>query len=65
VQTYDGTDRQARGRILAVLREASGPVSGTRLDLAWPQPAQRRRALATLLEDGLVEQLGRRYRLPE
>lgn len=64
VQSYDGTDRQARGRILAVLREASDPVTGARLDVAWPEPMQRRRALAGLLQDGLVERVGRRYRLP-
>ena len=64
VQRYDGTDRQARGRILAVLREASDPVTSARLDGAWPEPVQRRRALAGLVDDGLVERVGRRYRLP-
>lgn len=64
VQAYDGTDRQARGRILAVLREAAGTVSREALDAAWPEPVQRRRALGGLLADGLIEQVGRRYRLP-
>ena len=63
-QLYDGTDRQARGRLLAVLRDACDPVPGTTLDVAWPEPVQRRRALAGLLADGLVERVGRRYRLP-
>jgi A/G-specific adenine glycosylase len=63
-QPYDGTDRQARGRILAVLRDSSEPVSGVRIDALWPEPTQRRRALAGLLEEGLVERVGRRYRLP-
>jgi A/G-specific adenine glycosylase len=63
-QPYDGTDRQARGRILAVLRESSEPVSRVRIDAVWPEPTQRQRALAGLLEDGLVERVGRRYRLP-
>ncbi len=53
-QTYDGTDRQCRGRLLAVLREAPGAVSAGRLVQAWPLTEQRDRCLAGLLEDGLV-----------
>lgn len=56
VQSYAGTDRQCRGRLLAVLRDADGPVSQQRLDLAWDDPAQRIRCLASLLEDGLAVQ---------
>jgi A/G-specific adenine glycosylase len=64
-QTYEGTDRQARGRLLGVLREASGTVGAHELDDAWPEPEQRARALAGLIGDGLVETVpGRRYRLP-
>lgn len=55
-QRYEGTDRQARGRLLDVLRDTSGPVERTRLDLAWTtDTAQRDRALDSLLTDGLVE----------
>ncbi|MFE3189158.1 A/G-specific adenine glycosylase [Nocardia sp. NPDC059240] len=57
VQKYEGTDRQARGRLLDVLRGASGPVERVRLDLAWTRdPGQRDRALDSLLVDGLIEQ---------
>jgi A/G-specific adenine glycosylase len=64
-QSYDGTDRQARGRLLAVLRDATGPVAKARLDQSWPDPVQRERALDGLVADGLVEPLTRsRYRLP-
>ncbi|MFC9892852.1 A/G-specific adenine glycosylase [Nocardia sp. NPDC127579] len=57
VQKYEGTDRQARGRLLDVLRAASGPVERVRLDLAWTRdPGQRDRALDSLLVDGLIEQ---------
>ncbi|MGW0248281.1 A/G-specific adenine glycosylase [Nocardia goodfellowii] len=57
VQKYEGTDRQARGRLLDVLRDASGPVERVRLDLAWTRdPGQRARALDSLLVDGLIEQ---------
>ena len=65
-QTYAGTDRQVRGLLLEVLREARRPVPRERLDLVWPLVAQRDRALAGLLADGLVEELatGGPYRLP-
>jgi A/G-specific adenine glycosylase len=51
---YAGSDRECRGRLLAVLRAASGPVPAARLDLAWDDSAQRARALAGLAADGLV-----------
>ncbi len=53
-QTYAGTDRQCRGRLLAVVRDAEGPVHRSRLDAAWSDEVQRARCLASLLEDGLV-----------
>lgn len=56
-QTYAGTDRQVRGRLLDVLRGSSGPVLRAELDVVWlTDPAQRDRALDSLLVDGLVEQ---------
>ena len=64
-QPYAGTDRQARGRLLAVLREADTPVAVAALDAAWPDARQRRRALDGLLADGLVQRAGDgRFRLP-
>jgi A/G-specific adenine glycosylase len=53
-QRYAGTDRQVRGLLLAVLREAHGPVRAQRLDLVWGDPVQRERALSGLVDDGLV-----------
>jgi A/G-specific adenine glycosylase len=53
-QTYDGTDRQCRGRLLAVLRDSDGPVPRGRLDDAWPLVDQRERCLRWLVDDGLV-----------
>ena len=64
VQTYEGTDRQARGRLLAVLRESAHPVAATELDASWHDPTQRARALDGLIADGLVETVDDRYRLP-
>jgi A/G-specific adenine glycosylase len=57
VQKYAGTDRQVRGRLLDVLRDNNSPVGRAELDVAWlADPAQRDRALDSLLVDGLVEQ---------
>jgi A/G-specific adenine glycosylase len=64
-QTYAGTDRQVRGRLLAVLREAVTPVPQSALDAVWHEPVQRGRALDGLVADGLVEPLENgHYRLP-
>ena len=64
-QTYAGTDRQVRGKLLAVLREATAPVPRILLDRVWAEPEQRARALNGLVSDGLVERLpDGRYRLP-
>ncbi|WP_322860395.1 A/G-specific adenine glycosylase [Mycobacterium europaeum] len=55
VQTYAGTDRQVRGRLLDVLRANDSPVTRADLDVAWlTDTAQRDRALDSLLADGLV-----------
>ena len=53
-QSYAGTDRQCRGRLLAVLRDEHGPVPRPRLDAVWSDVAQRERCLASLVTDGLV-----------
>lgn len=64
-QTYAGTDRQVRGKLLAVLREAPGAVPQHVLDRVWHEPVQRARALDGLVADGLVEPLPHgMYRLP-
>ncbi|MFJ1752995.1 A/G-specific adenine glycosylase [Kitasatospora sp. NPDC088134] len=65
-QTYEGTDRQVRGKLLAVLREAHGLVAQGQLDVVWPDAVQRARALDGLVADGLVEPVGPgTYRLPQ
>jgi A/G-specific adenine glycosylase len=56
VQGFAGTDRQVRGRLLDVLRAASGPVERAALDATWSDAAQRDRCLHSLLVDGLAEQ---------
>lgn len=62
---YEGSDRQVRGRILAILRESPGSVGVSAIEAAWPDAEQRDRALAALLADGLVVPLPRRrFALP-
>jgi A/G-specific adenine glycosylase len=53
-QPYAGTDRQCRGRILALLRQADDPVPVADITTCWDDPVQRERALFSLLDDGLV-----------
>jgi A/G-specific adenine glycosylase len=65
-QSWQGTDRQCRGAILAVLRATKGPVTAGGVDAAWStDDAQRDRCLGSLIFDGLVEPMSRnRFRLP-
>lgn len=65
VQAYAGTDRQARGALLAVLRESRAPVGPEALAEAWKPLAQRERALGGLVADGLAVELpDGRFQLP-
>jgi A/G-specific adenine glycosylase len=61
---YEGSDRQVRGVILHELRAADGAVASVRLKQLWPDAAQRDRALASLVVDGLAVAVGDSYRLP-
>lgn len=64
-QGYEGTDRQARGAVLAVLRAQPGAAQRSQLLAAWTDDVQLDRALDGLVADGLVEPLARgRFRLP-
>ena len=71
-QAWQGTDRQVRGRLLAVARAArpGQAVGHDQLVAATPDeelrdPRQRERCLASLIEDGLLEQCAPDlYRLP-
>lgn len=69
-QAWAGTDRQCRGRLMAVVRSAPGSVGARALADAWPAADQRARALAGLRADGLLVRTdegdpdGERYSLP-
>jgi A/G-specific adenine glycosylase len=54
-QRYEGTTRQCRGALLALLREAQTPLTAAQLARAWPDPIRRARALDALVADGLAE----------
>lgn len=73
-QKWAGTDRQVRGAIMGCLRASAAPVEFAALERAvrgahpWVGNSQLERALAALVEDSLVEQVGGGgdgvYRLP-
>jgi A/G-specific adenine glycosylase len=65
-QAWAGTDRQCRGRLMALARQASGSVSPRTLAHAWPHDAaQRDRSLDSLLVDGLLVRTSEGYALPD
>jgi A/G-specific adenine glycosylase len=63
-QRYAGSDREARGLILAVLRKSELPVPEAGLVEAVPDEARRRRSLTGLVKDGLALQTPDGYVLP-
>jgi A/G-specific adenine glycosylase len=64
-QAWAGTDRQCRGRLMAVLRDSDGAVHATRLVAAWDRTDQREKCIDSLLADGLMVRSGdESYALP-
>ena len=64
-QAWEGTDRQLRGALLAVLRESTDPVPRSALEALSDNEIQRERCLDSLVADGLVEPLAHDlFRLP-
>ncbi|MDR0489160.1 MAG: A/G-specific adenine glycosylase [Propionibacteriaceae bacterium] len=64
-QGWKGTDRQARGKVMAVLREAEGERVPVAALLALQSPrSQMERALDGLIVDGLAVREGEAVRLP-
>ncbi|MFT4187534.1 MAG: A/G-specific adenine glycosylase [Aeromicrobium sp.] len=56
-QAWAGTDRQVRGKLLAVLRASVEPVPKADLDRVWGDADQRERCLDSLIDDALVTPL--------
>lgn len=52
---YEGSDRQARGMVLAHLRASSSSVTIDLLHSNWEDDAQIDRAISGLIDDGLIE----------
>jgi A/G-specific adenine glycosylase len=52
---FAGSDRQVRGLVMAQLRASDVPVTADEVALVWPDAAQLRRALTSLVADGLAE----------
>ena len=63
-QRYQGTDRQCRGALLAVLRSSDVPVDDEELLDAWPDRRQAERARDSLIIDGLMIKRRAGYSLP-
>ncbi|MGO1489430.1 MAG: A/G-specific adenine glycosylase [Arachnia sp.] len=61
-QTWDGTDRQCRGRIMAALRASRSPVALA--DIVWADEEQRRRCATSLVIDGLAQHVEAGLSLP-
>ena len=62
---YEGSDRQARGAVMKMLRDAA--PEAIRIDdviADWPDAGQRDRAIDSLVGDGLAEACGGVLRLP-
>ena len=53
---FAGSDRQARGRIMSILRSAQDPVATSAIESAWHDNDQVARALVGLLKDALIEE---------
>ena len=62
---FEGSDRQARGRMMRLLRDSHASVSRDELLATVEDPQQAQRALASLEADGLVKRRRSSYSLPE
>lgn len=63
--SFEGSDRQARGAVLKILRDAApDSVSLESVLPEWPDSLQRHRAIDSLIADGLAEADGELISLP-
>jgi A/G-specific adenine glycosylase len=53
-QKYKGTNRHVRGEVMALLRDADGPVERERIDAVWPDRGMLDEAVAQLITEGLI-----------
>lgn len=56
VQKFAGTDRQVRGKVMGLLRASqTSTATSAEIDLLWPDKVQLKRAVDSLVDDGLAE----------
>ena len=63
-QAWNGTDRKCRGTVVQALRE-NKKMSAKSLQKLWDDEDQMKKALKTLLADGLIETTGQSYKLAD
>jgi A/G-specific adenine glycosylase len=63
-QPWHGSDRHVRGLVMALVREAEGPVSAAAVEAVWPDRVQLARCVDGLVGDHLLEPHGGAFRLP-
>jgi A/G-specific adenine glycosylase len=56
IQAWAGSDRQVRGLVMALLRDAHQPLAPVAIDVVWPDAAQLERCVASLIVDQLAVQ---------
>lgn len=61
---FEGSDRQARGRVMAALRASDDALPPASVRALWHDPAQLERAVASLISDGLAVRCDDGLRLP-
>lgn len=61
---FEGSDRQARGRVLAALRAVDHAVPRASVLVDWEPGEQRRRAIESLIADGLIVETADGLALP-
>ncbi len=65
VQKFEGTDRQVRGKVMALLRASErAVVTPGEVDAVWPDKVQLKRVIESLLADGLMRQTEGGYQFP-
>jgi A/G-specific adenine glycosylase len=64
--TFEGSDRQARGRLVDVLRHGPVSISDLPVVMGWPHdPDRAHRVALTLVDDGLATHDDHTWHLPE
>jgi A/G-specific adenine glycosylase len=63
-QSWHGTDRKCRGTVVQALRE-NKKLTMKVLQELWGDEDQMKKAVKTLLADGLIETIGQSYKLAD